>query len=260
MPAKKLTIEQFITRAREVHGDLYSYELVDYKNSHTKVKIVCSEHGVFEQIPANHIGQKQGCPVCGREAQAKTRVSIAKSEFTTKSTITHKSKYDYSLVDYKNNSTKVKILCPIHGEFLQSPASHLNGNDCPVCGNETSGFTRTKFKDKCEKNNNGLGILYIIGCWDDDKTEVFVKIGITSRSIKQRYSGIKDMPYNYKILHEIVGSPEYIYNLETLLHKKSKNYSYMPITSFAGHATECFIADKDYLTNLNIYMKELVPF
>jgi len=68
------------------------------------------------------------------------------------------------------------------------------------------------------------------------------------------------MPYNYKVLHEITGSPEYIYNLETLLHKKSKNYKYIPITSFGGSSTECFEANKDYLTNLNTYMKELVPF
>lgn len=36
----------------------------------------------------------------------------------------HGNKYDYSLVEYVNNFTNVKIICKIHGEFLQAPANH----------------------------------------------------------------------------------------------------------------------------------------
>ena len=218
------------------------------------------------RLPVNNMGFSNsnqiitylgsGCPICGDEAKA----AKAKSEFANKANLIHNSKYSYQFVDYKNSYTKVKIICKQHGEFLQTPSNHLNGNGCPVCANECRGWTRTKFKDKCENNNNGLGILYVIGCWDAPKTEIFLKVGITSRSIKQRYDSKISMPYNFKVLHEIVGDPEFIYNLETLLHKKSKHYKYTPNTYFAGSSTECFIADKDYLTNLNTYMKELVPF
>jgi hypothetical protein len=47
---------------------------------------------------------------------------------------THGKRYDYSKVEYKNNATKVKIICKIHGEFLQRPASHRRGQGCFKCG------------------------------------------------------------------------------------------------------------------------------
>lgn len=58
-----ITTEEFIKRAKEIHGNKYDYSLVDYKNARTKVKIICPEHGVFEQQPRAHLN-KQGCPKC----------------------------------------------------------------------------------------------------------------------------------------------------------------------------------------------------
>lgn len=259
MTTKKLTNETFIAKANIIHNNLYNYSQTVYISSKEKVKIICREHGSFEQQPAKHLFGN-GCSVCGKEAAALAKSATAKSEFATKSNLIHNNKYSYELVAYKNNYTKVKIMCPIHGEFLQSPTNHLSKRGCSLCANIETGWTRTKFKDKCIKNNNSQGTLYIIGCWSDDKKETFIKIGITSNSIKKRFYGKTSMPYNFKVLHEIIGSPEYIYNLETLLHKKSKNYKYIPITSFGGHITECFIANKDYLAKLNSYLKECVPF
>ena len=64
MSRKRLTTEEFITRAREVHGHKYDYSLVEYVNWRTPVKIICPIHGVFEQIPNNHTSMKAGCPQC----------------------------------------------------------------------------------------------------------------------------------------------------------------------------------------------------
>ncbi len=67
---KKKTIEEFIIDARLVHGDKYNYDLVEYINSYTKVKIVCHIHGVFEQRPHSHLKGNHGyhtgngCPKC----------------------------------------------------------------------------------------------------------------------------------------------------------------------------------------------------
>ena len=47
----------------------------------------------------------------------------------------HGNRYDYSRVVYKNNSSKVKIICPVHGEFEQIPAGHIKGHGCRRCGN-----------------------------------------------------------------------------------------------------------------------------
>jgi len=249
----KLTTEQFISKAKTVHGDLYDYSQVIYINNSTKIKISCSEHGLYEQIPNNHLRGK-GCPKCGLESQALTQATQAKSEFKDKANQIHNNRYNYDLVEYKNAHVKVRVICPIHGLFEQSPAKHLIGRGCPTCALSEQGWTRTKFKQKCIKNNNGLGILYVLGCWSDDKSEVFIKIGITSLSIKRRYDSKTKMPYNYKIIHEIVGSPEYIYDLETKLHKKSKNYKYIPNIPFGGSSTECFKSDSLYLKKLNDYL------
>ena len=251
MPTK-LTNETFIEKANLKHNNLYSYELVDYQGAHTKIKIICKQHGSFEQKPSNHLSN-HGCPHCAYEAKAKNQAATAKSEFEAKSREVHNSKYTYELVDYKNSYTKVSISCPVHGEFQQKPNDHLSGKQgCPVCALSENGWTRTHFKDKCIKNNESQGILYILECFNNN--ERFIKIGITSRSIKQRYKSKTCMPYSYTILHEIVGDPEFIYDLETLLHKKSKNYRYTPNIAFKGHVTECFKADTTYLDKLNNYL------
>ena len=213
MPIKTKTTESFIEKAQLAHGARYDYSLVECKNNYTKVKIICREHGEFEQSPTNHLSNKAGCPHCGRESRVKELITQAASEFVSRSREIHGDKYTYELVNYVHSKTKVTVTCPIHGSFDITPNHHLRGHGCAKCSYEESGYTRTKFKDKCIKNNNGLGILYILGCWDDNKTEVFIKIGITSRSIKERYQSTREMPYNYKIIHEITGDPSYIYDL-----------------------------------------------
>jgi hypothetical protein len=64
---KRLNTENFIERAQKIHGEKYVYSLVKYINSTSKVKIICSEHGIFEQSYKGHILNKSGCPKCGLE-------------------------------------------------------------------------------------------------------------------------------------------------------------------------------------------------
>ncbi|WJY00850.1 hypothetical protein [Curtobacterium sp. 458] len=47
--------EQFISRARAIHGDRYEYSSVVYIDQHTPVAIRCRLHGPFEQRPMNHL-------------------------------------------------------------------------------------------------------------------------------------------------------------------------------------------------------------
>ena len=71
---KRMTYEEFVAKSRLVHGDLYDYSQVDYKNSKTKVTIICPKHGPFEQKPEKHwIGH--GCPQC---VQAKVEATNLK--------------------------------------------------------------------------------------------------------------------------------------------------------------------------------------
>ena len=58
-----------------------------------------------------------------------------KDYFINKANIKHNFKYDYSKVEYKNSLTNVIIICPIHGEFTQTPQNHLRGRGCSLCAN-----------------------------------------------------------------------------------------------------------------------------
>lgn len=119
----------FIEKSIKVHGNKYDYSLVEYKNAHKKVKIICKLHGNFEQKPQNHL-YKNGCPQCSFNKKCDTK------GFVEKANRVHSNKYDYTLVNYINNSTKVKIICRLHGVFEQSPASHTsNKQGCPSCIN-----------------------------------------------------------------------------------------------------------------------------
>lgn len=125
--ALKMTTEQFVEKARNVHGDKFDYSLVDYKKHDLKVKIVCPIHGVFEQRASTHL-EGSGCFNCGNLER-----TLTKEQFIERANKTHNFKYDYSLVEYVNSHTKIKIICPEHGVFLQSPNNHIRHRNCPQC-------------------------------------------------------------------------------------------------------------------------------
>lgn len=66
-----MTNEEYIKRARSVHGDKYDYSRVDYTKMAAKVKIICPVHGEFSQNAQSHLIGR-GCPECGREKQKQT--------------------------------------------------------------------------------------------------------------------------------------------------------------------------------------------
>ena len=115
----------FIKKAKSIHGDKYDYSLVDYKNNKTKIKIICPEHGIFEQAPNSHYSN--GCSKCSFKYKPSTEEIIKKLSHL------HKNIYDYSLVEYKNAHTKIKIICKKHGVFEQATNHHLRGAGCPNC-------------------------------------------------------------------------------------------------------------------------------
>lgn len=123
------TTEEWIKKAKSIHGDKYDYSKVEYKGWNQKVCIICPIHGEFWQNPTSHIAKhhKQGCPECSKNS-AKTN-----EQFIQEAIKTHGNKYDYSKVNYINAKTKVCIICPEHGEFLQMPYMHLRHTGCPKC-------------------------------------------------------------------------------------------------------------------------------
>ncbi len=128
----KRTLEGFVKQADDVHGE-YDYSAVIYVNDNTKVKIICKIHGHFKATPTNHIHRKSGCPTCAI-AKSALNLSMGTAEFIRRGCIIHENFYNYSLVKYTNNHTKVDIICPKHGIFSQQPQLHLNQEcGCPCC-------------------------------------------------------------------------------------------------------------------------------
>lgn len=134
----------FISKAKEIHGDKYDYSKVNYVNAHVKVKIICPEHGEFEQKPNNHLNGK-GCSRCVGKCRSLT-TNMVIDDFNK----IHNNKYDYSMVNYIDNTTKISIICPIHGVFEQTPAAHKQKQGCPLC-NISKGEDSIKLF--LEKNN-----------------------------------------------------------------------------------------------------------
>lgn len=142
----------FISRATEVHSGRYTYELVDYVNTHTKVQITCLIHGVFTQTPAMHLFG-QGCKKC---ANQKGRLSI--DEFINRSNKAHHSKYDYSKVDPDKLAyatlSKIIIICPTHGEFEQRVHDHLQGHGCKKCSYKSASNKALSWLDHIADTEN----------------------------------------------------------------------------------------------------------
>ena len=126
---KKKTTEQFVEKARKIHGDKYDYSKVEYINATTDVCIICPKHGEFWQTPQVHL-RGANCPKCAKETIIEKNTP---KNFIKKAKEIYGDKYDYSKVEYKNNKTQVIIGCPVHGAFLQTPQVHLRGGGCPKC-------------------------------------------------------------------------------------------------------------------------------
>lgn len=124
---KTRKLGEYLEICKERYNNKYDYSLIDSDSLVSdKVKIVCPDHGEFEQTLISHYRKKYGCPFCaGKRMNNKI--------FIKNANLLHNNFYDYSLVDYKNSKLNIDIRCPDHGIFKQNPSSHLSGAGCPVC-------------------------------------------------------------------------------------------------------------------------------
>lgn len=128
---KRLTQEEFIERCLKVHKNKYDLSKTIYKNMQSKIEVICKMHGVFLIAP-QHFLEGTMCSFCNKE-RLRTLRSKNVIQFKTEANAMHREKYDYKHSVYKNNNIKLKILCPDHGIFEQTPANHLRGHGCLLC-------------------------------------------------------------------------------------------------------------------------------
>lgn len=130
---RKLTTEEFIEKAKTIHGDKYDYSDTIYINAKTKVAIKCKKcKKIFLQIPSKHL-LGQGCPkLCYIN---KNRILF--DDFVKKMQILHNNKYVYDEDSFNvrlSNNYKIKIFCKnCNKYFYQDLGHHVSGEGCPHC-------------------------------------------------------------------------------------------------------------------------------
>lgn len=224
----KMNTQEFVTKSKLKHGDTYEYTLSNYVNNKTKLIITCKTHGDFLQAPNHHLNGK-GCRKC-RDLLLSKKFSSTTEDFILKAKALHNNNYTYELVEYINNRTKVVITCKYHGTFLQTPNQHLGGHGCKQCADISSLSKRFMYY------RNTPTTVYII------KYQELYKIGITTKSVQERYSNeVKDIS-KIQIVTEIL-FPNYkdAYDYEQKLITANSHYKYVgePIFNNTG-ITEIF--------------------
>lgn len=240
-----LNQNKFIERALAVHGSRYNYSKCVYTRAHNQVIIICKEHGEFRQAAYSHLNGR-GCRECSNISNGLVkRTSV--DELVDKFNEVHGAgNYDYSNVRYKDNKTKIAIICKKHGLFKQIPSDHLRGIGCPRCGYE-------RVKEANSVNAPGWGInswikasktsnrfdsfkLYLVLCGDDKTGEYFLKLGRTFLEVKKRF---EDFPYRWKEVYTFSSDAKTVYDAENKLKQKYKDLKSVPSTRFGG-MEECF--------------------
>jgi len=149
--SKKKTTEDFIIDSRRINNDKYDYSLVEYKNNHTKINLICPIHGEFKVSPNDHLSKNVGCDKCNNVGSTKKKNTgqLIVDRFNKK----HNFKYNYSMMVYNGTDVKIDIICPSHGVFKQTPHHHLKGHGCKKCCRLYSP-TSEEFINEARKNND----------------------------------------------------------------------------------------------------------
>ena len=131
----RLTFEEFVSKSEALHKGRYTYQKSAFeKGGRSRVRVVCSEHGPFEQQARKHL-EGNGCPICARSA-TKADNTLTFKEFETRARVKHGGRYGYSEKDFFGARQRTTITCEKHGEFRQKAAQHLKGQGCKFCARE----------------------------------------------------------------------------------------------------------------------------
>lgn len=174
----KLTTKEYVEKAIKVHGEKYDYSNLIYYNQKIKVKFKCLIHNHdIEMLPSNHLQGKVGCKKCADQSRY-NKVAKTTEQFIKESSILHNNFYDYSKVEYINARKKVTIICPIHGEFQQTPDIHLRPCGCSKCKHEKLGrhnaLTKEEFINRANKLQNNKYDYSLVDYINEDTSIVVI--------------------------------------------------------------------------------------
>ena len=229
-------------------------DLVHREGSGNTFILRCKDHGEYEagvEVAVILKSNKLKCKNCRKWDNPnnwRPRRKRANDRYLTDNWVMEMNerfdnKYEY-LIDSERVKAldKVRIICPIHGEFQQQVAEHQKAQyGCMKCANShNGGWGRAKWKDLAENSENFDGYkVYVIECWSEEG-EHFIKVGRTFSTVGYRFK--VGMPYHFEVLRTYKGKLKEVYNLELNLKKELKEFKYLPSEKFSGYE-ECFTVD-----------------
>ena len=246
----KWTTESYRKKVSGIHPTL-NFNCTNYEGPKIKVKYNCPLHGDKETLPYSLL-QGHGCKNC-----SSSRSKISRGDW-----IERFKKQGHKNISYESlpktflAEESVLFTCSIHGEFLQTPISHVSGRSCLKCGNEDraksaranpTGWSYSNWIKAAEKSKRFDSFkVYIIRCWGGG--EEFYKIGKTYQKMKHRFcNGKSGMGYNYEVIKIFTFScGRKASTFEKSLIKINKEQKYIPLNSFKG-MQECFHSIEPYL-------------
>lgn len=175
---KKVTTEDFITRAKAVHGDRYNYSSVVYRSTHDKVEVICPVHGVFQVTPSNHL-KGRGCPKCSFTRSTEDFIRNARKVFG--------NRYDYSKAIFKSAHDYITIICPEHGEFQIRAGNHIQGHGCAKCS-KNKRYSTESFIEAAKK---------VHGSFYDYSEVDYVNAKTKVRIICPKHGAFEQIPSNH---------------------------------------------------------------
>lgn len=128
----RLSHDEFVERAKSVHGDTYDLSLINYDGMGKKVKVVCKVHGTFSVRAGNFIYKKTGCSRC-KNLKTSERSRRSLQSYAEACSVKHGGRFTYVDLTYKNSAAYLTIVCHQHGEFQQLARDHLRGVGCVKC-------------------------------------------------------------------------------------------------------------------------------
>lgn len=237
--SKRITVDYFIEKCSIRYKNKYDYHLINKIDGvHDKVKIICPQHGVFEQQVETHMNSKIGCMQCYNDVRGE--MNILSNDVVINNLKIKHPEYDYSKVNYIGNQIKIDIICQKHGVFRSLYHNLLNGSKCPKC-RESKGETAIRLF--LERNNIQYIKEYYFNEQTGRKDSNIFDFYLPDKNIFIEYNGIQ----HYKSVDFFGGD-------EALTKQRYKDVSKLFITSFE-FGGELIEVPFYYLSNIDEYLE-----
>jgi len=246
-------MEEFIKEGNLIHKNKYDYSQVKYKDSKTKVRVICPKHGPFWINRNKHISSAHGCTKCGIDKSSKAQ-GLGLDEFLKRAKEKHGDKFSYNFITkYISGKQKVKFVCVNHGEFWTSFAGHIraSGGGCPLCRYIISGVNqRITFKEFVKRSNE------IHGGWFEYDPSTYKQTANKTKIICPEHGEFHQTPPNH--LKSTKPCPKcrgiFVTDFESFLNKAREihgdEYEYIESSYTSSQGKISFTCKKHGLQNI----------